>query len=220
MDAARRVSSGPVASTAGPAVALALVFLFGLAILGPPAHGHRGLIANRWVRDRRVEYDFTRSIAKMPANSIERIKRGAGDWNKLGGSVRLIAGSKVANYSPTTCPSRYQKNAMHYLPIDGPSRTLGVANVCFDPNTRELYSMQITFDTAESWFTGTGPPPSGQVDLWSVASHEFGHTLGIAHFTSGDPDCAVAELETMCPFYSPSMRVPDDHDKHGFHAIY
>lgn len=205
---------------AGPAVMLAVVVTVALSVLGPPAQAHKGLITNRWIRDKRVEYDFTGSVAKMPAGSKERIKRGAVDWNKLGGSVRLIAGDKVRNYSPKTCPTKYQKNAMHYLPIDGPSRTLGVANICFNPSNAELHSMQITFDTGEDWYTGTGTPPPGQVDLWSVASHEFGHTLGIAHFSSGDVVCVAAELETMCPFYSPTMRVPGDHDQHGFHAVY
>lgn len=207
--------------TAGPGVALAVVVVLALSALGPVAQAHKGLIFNRWTDDRRVEYDFTRSIRKMPAGSTNRIKQGANDWNKLGTSVRLVAGREVANYAPRGgCPTQYQKNAMHYLPIDGPSGILGIATVCSVPGSGEIHSMQITFDSSESWYTGTGMPPEEQIDLWSVASHEFGHTLGIEHFESGDPICIPDERETMCPFYSPTLRIPAEHDRHGLDARY
>lgn len=40
----------------------------------------------------------------------------------------------------------------------------------------------ITFDAAEDWYARTGNAPDDQPDLWSVATHEFGHAMGAKHF--------------------------------------
>ncbi len=42
-----------------------------------------------------------------------------------------------------------------------------------------IYKIEIKYDSAENWYTGTGTPGADQVDAWSVATHEFGHALGL-----------------------------------------
>jgi hypothetical protein len=37
------------------------------------------------------------------------------------------------------------------------------------------------FDTSEIWHAGVGAPPQGPLDLRSIALHEFGHALYLAH---------------------------------------
>lgn len=205
---------------AGPAVTLVLVFTLAMTLLGPTASSHTGLIARTWQRDKTVEYDFTASVGDMPNGSVNAINTGAEDWNTLNGSVSLVPGSNVGDYSPDECPPSFAQNAIHYQPIDGPSSVLAVATTCRFTSGNELYSMQITFDTAENWYTGTGNPSSGQIDLWAVATHEFGHTIGIAHFDAADAVCSGNVRQTMCPFYAVSQRGPADHDVHGFAAAY
>ena len=205
---------------AGPAVTLVVVFTLAMTLLGPSASSHSGLIARTWQRDKTVQYDFTSSVGNMPNGAENAINKGAEDWNGLNGSVTLNPGSNVGNYSPDECPATFAQNAIHYKPIDGPSSVLAVATTCRFTSGNELYSMQITFDTAENWYTGTGNPSSGQIDLWAVATHEFGHTIGIAHFDAADAVCSNNTRQTMCPFYAVSQRGPADHDVHGFSAAY
>lgn len=205
---------------AGPSITLVIVFTLAMTLLGPSASSHTGLIARTWQRDKQVEFDFTASVGSMPGGSRNAINAGAEDWNALNGSVTLIPGANVANFSPDQCPPTYQQNAMHYDAIDGPSGVLAVATTCRFTSGNELYSMQITFDSGENWYTGTGNPASSQIDMWAVATHEFGHTIGIAHFDAADAVCDGANRETMCPFYAVSQRTPASHDTHGFTAAY
>ncbi len=205
---------------AGPALTLVIVFTLAMTLLGPSASSHTGLIARTWIRDKQVNFDYTASTNNMPSGARNAIDRGAQDWNDLNGSVTLVPGGNVANYSPDDCPPQYAQNAIHYAAIDGPSQVLAVATTCRFTSGNELYSMQITFDTGEDWYTGTGNPSSGEIDLWAVATHEFGHTIGIAHFDAADAVCASNTRQTMCPFYAVSQRGPADHDVHGFAAAY
>lgn len=205
---------------AGPSITLVIVFTLAMTLLGPSASSHSGLIARTWQRDKQVEFDFTASVGSMPGGSRNAINAGAEDWNALNGSVTLIPGANVANFSPDQCPPSYQQNAMHYADIDGPSGVLAVATTCRFTTGNELYSMQITFDSGESWYTGTGNPSASQIDMWAVATHEFGHTIGIAHFDAADSVCSGNVRQTMCPFYAVSQREPADHDTHGFTAAY
>ena len=209
-----------VRSNAGPAVTLVIVFTLAMTLLGPSASSHTGLIARTWIRDKQVEYDYTSSTNGMPSGARNAINQGAQDWNDLNGSVTLVAGGNVGDYSADDCPPQYAQNAIHYGPIDGQSQVLAVATTCRFTSGNELYSMQITFDSAENWYTGTGNPSSGQIDLWAVATHEFGHTIGIAHYDAADAVCSSNTRQTMCPFYAVSQRTPADHDIHGFAAAY
>ncbi len=69
--------------------------------------------------------------------------------------------------------------------IDGPSGTLAVTGISFNPATKEIVRATVTFDSDDTW---TNQPPTiscddqaGGHDVENVGAHEFGHVVGLAH---------------------------------------
>ena len=74
-------------------------------------------------------------------------------------------------------------NKVKYGGIDGAG---GYAATTIEyPGSGTITSMEIKYDSAENWYTGSGTPGANQVDLRSVTAHEFGHALGMEHTQSG-----------------------------------
>lgn len=91
-------------------------------------------------------------------------------------------------------------------PFDGPGMVLGHA---FFPGRGK--GGDTHFDDDEQWASNS---TSNGVDLFMVAAHEFGHSLGLAH--SGDPSAL------MYPWYmgfEGKFRLPDD-DYRGITSLY
>ncbi|XP_031734313.1 stromelysin-3-like isoform X3 [Anarrhichthys ocellatus] len=90
------------------------------------------------------------------------------------------------------------------LPFDGPG---GILAHAFFPRTNQ--EGEVHFDYDENWTVGS----IVGTDLAQVATHEFGHVLGLQH--SLEPDAV------MCPFYSDSypLQLSED-DKRGIQYLY
>ncbi|MCC6192753.1 MAG: hypothetical protein IT318_27345 [Anaerolineales bacterium] len=77
-------------------------------------------------------------------------------------------------------------------------------------------------NTGYTWYAGTGTPSSGQYDLWSVLTHEFGHGSGLYdHSTSGS--CSGTGGPTMCPSISATSthwRTLEQEDNDRLNSIY
>ena len=97
-------------------------------------------------------------------------------------------------------------------PFDGVS---GVLAHAFFPPVPPNSPIQIQgdthFDEAEAW-TITVPPAAGQIDLTTVAIHEFGHALGLNH--------SPVVGSVMQPFYGGPRRVLHGDDIAGITSIY
>lgn len=65
-------------------------------------------------------------------------------------------------------------------PFDGVGRVL--AHAFYPPPNGGAIAGDAHFDESETW-TVNLPVPAGGIDLVSVAAHEFGHSLGLAHST-------------------------------------
>lgn len=225
--------------TRRPARGVAAVVAAGLVALvvfapGPAgAHGTAEFFPRRWVRDKVVEFKFTPSVP-LATGAREAVRSGARQWSNLGQPMRFVdAGAYSADYDVRSCGT-YQRNGIHFRSIDGPSLQQPGVNVvaetrtCAFSGTGELYSFQMVFDNAEPWYVGTGDAAPNQVDLWSVATHEFGHAAGFAKHLDqdGDPNglCTNTPAEqTMCALTYPgseAQRSLADHDKHTFSAAY
>jgi peptidoglycan hydrolase-like protein with peptidoglycan-binding domain len=91
--------------------------------------------------------------------------------------------------------------------FDGPGGIL--AHGFYPPPNGGAIAGDLHFDESETWTVNL--PPSG-IDLVTVALHEFGHTLGLAHST-------VAGA-VMGPYYSGSHRNLESDDIAGIQALY
>lgn len=90
-------------------------------------------------------------------------------------------------------------------PFDGPGDVLAHASF---PNPYDNSQVFLHFDDDERWVDSE----TQNVDLLTVAAHEIGHTLGLAH--SSDPDAL------MYPSYSGPYRTLGQDDIAGVQAIY
>lgn len=90
-------------------------------------------------------------------------------------------------------------------PFDGPGDVLAHASF---PNPYDDSQVFLHFDDEERWVDSN----TQNVDLLTVAAHEIGHTLGLAH--------SSAFNALMYPSYSGPHRFLDDDDIAGVQALY
>jgi hypothetical protein len=98
------------------------------------------------------------------------------------------------------------------FPFDGPG---GVLAHAFYPSIPPAPVTPIMgdahFDEDETW-TVTVPPGAGQIDLVTVAAHEFGHSLGLGH--------SSVTGALMAPFYGGPQRFLHNDDVAGIQSLY
>jgi peptidoglycan hydrolase-like protein with peptidoglycan-binding domain len=91
--------------------------------------------------------------------------------------------------------------------FDGPSGVL--AHAFYPPPNAGALAGDVHFDEAETWTVNL--PPSG-IDLVTVAGHEIGHALGLAH--------SNVNGALMFAFYGGAHRKLENDDVAGIQAIY
>ncbi len=94
-----------------------------------------------------------------------------------------------------------------YEGFDGPSGTL--AHAFFPPPNSGSLAGDAHFDDDDSWSIDL---PASGTDLVTVAAHEFGHSLGLAH--------SQVTTALMFPFYGGPNRRLDHDDIDGITQLY
>jgi acylphosphatase/peptidoglycan hydrolase-like protein with peptidoglycan-binding domain len=157
---------------------------------------------NRWPGNN-VTYNFDNFSPDLGQADQRNAVRGAYDrWaavtplsfaeNPAGGDMRI--GWHAGNHGDG-------------FPFDGPSNVL--AHCFYPPPNGGAIAGDCHFDEAETWSVNT--PPSG-IDLPTVALHELGHGLGLAHST--DPSAV------MYAYYGGPRRELTADDVSGIQSIY
>ncbi len=93
-------------------------------------------------------------------------------------------GKKGSLFKQTTNPSE-AKITVIWSPIDGSGGTLGDAGIIYKPQGKEIISVQIRYDSQDSWNIFNtivcGNQGGGAFDIGDVGVHEIGHALGFDH---------------------------------------
>jgi len=124
-----------------------------------------------------------------PVGAFDAVKPAFEEWD--GYTPATIYGTVEEDFE-TTPPGLAVdgSNTVFWEHIDGPGGVIAVNQFAFWSNTKELVEFDIKFDHDEVWLATDDPetlperselgnpyPNTGQFDVWSVATHELGHTL-------------------------------------------
>jgi hypothetical protein len=163
----------------------------------------------RWFAGGTVEYRIVGAEPVTGANAA--IVAGEQQWDGL------LAGRDFARNDATT-----QTNPCTDLPsditwalIDGPGSVVGFASPCYILGTKEIVGFSITLDNSEPLGTTGG---ATVIDVGDVATHEFGHVVGLAHVNGPRDGCL-----TMYRFVIEGeiqKRTPGLGDKLGMAKLY
>lgn len=208
---------------------------------------HTGYYPQKWASTIvPVDWKFVSGVPTSPTTLRNRIQDGAQSWNGVDAnfSFRLQSGDYGA-FSGTSCQplSNVEKNGIHWGNIDGAFGYGATAVICsygdVGGSGTNLHNFQIKFDSSENWFLDSGTNiGSQQADLWSLATHEFGHATGrgktpggpgtagdgLGHFPTNFDVCnGTLQHHTMCPSTGTGQtrdRNLEEHDKDGLQGAY
>ncbi|XP_058059920.1 matrix metalloproteinase-2-like [Anopheles bellator] len=134
----------------------------------------RYVIGSESWRKRRITYFIANWSSKVGEESVARFMAKAfGEWSKYS-KLRFV---RVYDPSADIIVGFGSGHHGDNYPFDGPGNILAHA---FYPYEMNAYGGDIHFDEDENWKENSTHLSEG-VDFYSVAIHELGHSLGLAH---------------------------------------
>lgn len=153
-----------------------------------------------------------RNLVEAPSEQIRRrdrvvarIRDGARTWNsgKNECHYRALHGFKTAYAGDTTSTGANHLDGHNVIdftdnlvcgstsgPLLHACVSGRVSGNTVDHSSR-TQSLMVEFDmrfqrTAHVYYDGVGVPPSGRIDVWALAAHEWGHVVGLADLYGAD----------------------------------
>jgi hypothetical protein len=226
---------------------LAILVGWSLIAIEPASADHAQTWAERWRPgfgfDLNLEVYFIQGFP-ADANVRNRISSGPVGWNgtaQTNPAPRYVMQTAAAtNYNVYTQCGPNGSVTVHWMQVNLGNGRVGETGGCVlvgapQPTNSGKY---VAFDNGTDWYTGVGDAPNGfagicggiagpcQVDLWSVAVHEFGHVSDLGHFSSSEAGCTTVDHNldyTMCPFIGTGQEGPrtlETHDWRSFQRAY
>jgi hypothetical protein len=158
-------------------VAIVTGVLLGVVLLAGSAQAFHLFRADWSYKSRPMGEPWQVCTAGMPAGFAATIRRAASTWNYRG--FRFT-------FKSNGCSSgggRPRFNGVNQIGLgSGLGRgVLASTTRFYNRGSGQMLECDLRFNDAQRWYVGRGNVPNGQIDLYSVALHEFGHCLGLEH---------------------------------------
>lgn len=208
-----------------------LLFLLGNQVGSHVADAHT-IVAPTWSDEANVQWilDSTRAGDLIGSTASTSYKAGDNPWNALSGSTldfSLVSETSLTNLDLSTnpCGGTPPNPSIEIFVYGGATGTsLGVTWRCV--GIVHLEHAYVGLRSASSWYVGSGSPGSGEYDLRSTITHEFGHAGGLNIDFSGSTLCDTDNspaYHTMCGgaiISNTWKRSLEEHDIHSMEGFY
>jgi hypothetical protein len=149
---------------------------------------------------------------RMPGEAVQRTKDGAAAWDYARFQFTFGNEACLSNGVFGTMDAFNSVNQIDFGPLQAGVLATTIS-IFLNKDTVEC---DMRFNSDVNWYTGTGTPAADQYDWWSVATHEMGHCLGLAHEDNVTPPPV---MRTALPIGTVQRQLTAD-DVAGRNAIY
>jgi len=135
----------------------------------------------------------------VPTGAVRnRIIESNDPWDATTANINLVKQSGNGRAFSNDCNDYGQEeNVVYWRNISN----YGVTAQCYFAESLRMHHFTLSLDSGVKWQTGTNDPNQFEIDLLSIAIHEFGHGGGWSHFFLGDT-CSTtgpySDWNTMC----------------------